>query len=261
MDKNYYNDQYFNSEIFDFDYVPIAEAIMRQYAPASIIEFGCGNGELTKALSKKGASITAIDGYAHPNFNNHDNISFFKIDLNNSVVLKKFLATQNQKFDVAICMEVAEHLNPDVTESLIDSLTSSADVVIFSAAIPGQGGEGHINCRNRVFWHIEFEKRNFLIKDTIRSQIRDELKVARWYALNIVDYVKSLTEPCIEDYRNVVRNLVDSESAATSHFYIANRKLEYKNQLLKMDLIWIAYKCRNIIKRFFRKQINTFDKY
>src|SRR5690242_12854298 len=154
MDKNYYNDQYFNSEIFDFDYVPIAEAIMRQYAPASIIEFGCGNGELTKALSKKGASITAIDGYAHPNFNNHDNISFFKIDLNNSVVLKKFLATQNQKFDVAICMEVAEHLNPDVTESLIDSLTSSADVVIFSAAIPGQGGEGHINCRNRVFWHI-----------------------------------------------------------------------------------------------------------
>ena len=261
MNKNYYTNQYFNSEIFDFDYTPIAEAIKEQYAPGAVIEFGCGNGELTKALSKTGIAVTAIDGYSNPDFTGDDSISFFRIDLNDPIALNNFLADQNQKFDVAICMEVAEHLNPDVSESLVDSLTSIADVVIFSAAIPGQGGDGHINCRSRVFWHIQFENRNFFLKDTLRSQFRDNLSVGRWYALNTLDYVRSSAEPCIEDYRNVVRNLLGSETEAASYFYIANRKLEYKNQLLKMDIIWAAYKCRNIIKKLFGKPINPFNKY
>jgi SAM-dependent methyltransferase len=261
METNYYNKQYFNSAIFEYDYVPVAEAILKQYAPKTVIEFGCGNGELSKALSKAGIAVTAIDGYANPDFGGYDNISFYKIDLNDPTEVGNFLSSQIKTFDVAICMEVAEHLTPAVSESLIDSLTSAADVVIFSAAIPEQDGDGHINCRDRFFWHEQFEKRNFFLKDTIRSQIRDNAAVGRWYALNTVDYVKSSGAPSIQEYRQLVANLVKSESAAASHFYLANRKLEYKNQLLKMDLIWSAYKLRNRIKKFFGKPINPFDKY
>lgn len=258
---SYYDKQYFNSSIFECDYLPIAEAILIQYGPKSIIEFGCGNGELSKAVANAGITVTAIDGYAKPDFSGYDNITFYRIDLNDPITVENFLTIQNQKFDVAICMEVAEHLDPAVSKILIDSLTSAADVVIFSAAVPEQDGEGHINCRSRSFWHEQFEKNNFLLKDSIRSQIRNNEKVGRWYALNTVDYVRSAGNPSIKDYQNLVANLVASESAAASHFYLANRKLEYKNQLLKMDIIWKAYEFRNFIKKLFGKSANSFDKY
>lgn len=258
---NHYNKQYFNSSIFEYDYLPIANAILKQYDPKSIIEFGCGNGGLSKAFSNAGIAVTAIDGYATPDFSGYDNITFYKIDLNDPIALGDFLATQIQKFDLAVCLEVAEHLDPGVSAALIDSLTSAAGVVIFSAAVPEQDGEGHINCRNRSYWHKQFEKNNFLLKDSIRSQIRDNEKVGKWYALNTVDYVRLTGEPSIADYQSLVANLVSSESAAASQFYLANRKLEYKNQLLKMDIIWKAYKFRNFIKKLLGKPTNPFDKY
>lgn len=261
MAHNYYNKKYFTSAIFEYDYIPIAEAILKQYDPKSIIEFGCGNGELSKALAKAGIQVTALDGYSTPDFGGYDNITYYKIDLNDPIALRDFLATQNQKSDVAICLEVAEHLNPGVSAALIDSLTSAADVVIFSAAVPQQDGEGHINCRNRTYWHGQFEKNNFLLKDSIRSQIRDNEEVGKWYALNTVDYVRLNEEPSIADYQGLVANLIASESAAASQFYLANRKLEYKNQLLRMDIIWKAYKFRNFIKKLFGRPANPFDKY
>ena len=76
--SNHYNKTYFGSKIFDYDYKPIAEAIYEAYKPKSIIEFGCGNGELGKAFSGLPISdFVAIDGYAQPDFSKHSNISFY----------------------------------------------------------------------------------------------------------------------------------------------------------------------------------------
>lgn len=256
----YYTSSYFNSEIFDYNYSIIAQAIINEYQPKRVIEFGCGNGELSKALSNAGVEVTAIDAYSTPNFTEYENINFYQVDLNDTDAVMDLLKVTSTKFDLSICMEVAEHLNPDISEFLIQSLTSVADVVVFSAAIPEQDGDGHINCRDRYFWHEQFEKNNFYLKDTIRSQIRNNIKVGRWHALNIVDYVRLTGEPTLQDYRKLVAKLVQSESGAASHFYLANRKLDYKNQLLKMDLIWYAYNFRNLVKKLIGKPINPFDK-
>jgi uncharacterized UPF0146 family protein len=256
-----YNNLYFNSSIFGYNYVPVAEAILNQYNPKSVIEFGCGNGELSKALAKWGIEVTATDGFANPDFGDIDNITFLKIDLNDPESIEKYLTSINGKYDVAICLEVAEHLLPSISEMLICLLTKVSDVVIFSAAIPGQDGEGHINCRSRTFWHEQFEKNNFFLRDSIRSQIRDSADVGIWYALNAVDYVRLTVEPTIEEYKNTISNLVASESAAASQFYVTNRKLEYKNQLLRLDIIWKAYKFRNMLKRLLGKHPNPSDKY
>jgi SAM-dependent methyltransferase len=258
---SHYNNQYFNSSIFEYNYVPVAEAILNQYNPKSVIEFGCGNGELSKILAKTGIEVIAIDGYSNPDFEGYDNITFLKIDLNDPASVEKYLTPINKKYDVAICLEVAEHLHPSVSEPLICLLTRVSDVVIFSAAVPEQDGEGHINSRNRTFWHEQFEKYNFFLRDSIRSQIRDHANVGKWYALNTVDYVRSTVEPTIEEYKKTISNLVASESAASSQYYLSNRKLEYKNQLLRMDIIWKAYKFRNILKKLLGKHSNPFDKY
>lgn len=259
--SNYYNPAYFDSAIFNVDYAPIAKAILKEYHPKTLIEFGCGNGELSKSLSQQDDQIhiTAIDGYATPDFTKHKQIEFKKIDLNEPASVQAYLTSLNKKFDVAICMEVAEHLKPEVSGALIDSMTSVADAVIFSAAVPHQDGEGHINCRNRIFWHQQFEKNNFMLRDTIRSQIRHNPGVAKWYALNTVDYKKAHHPPTIEEYKTLVNNLVESESEASSNFYFVSRGIHYKNHLLQLDIIRQAFRLRNFIKKLVGKKTLSID--
>jgi SAM-dependent methyltransferase len=261
MLNNSYNDHYFNSKIFDYDYAPIANAIKAQYAPKSIIEIGCGNGDLSKLLSREGIAVTAIDGYSAPNFSKDNLITFYKVDLNEAFAVKAFFTSLDRKFDVAICMEVAEHLKPEVSEQLIESLTSVSDVIIFSAAVPEQGGDGHINCRNRLFWHNLFEQNKFFLRDTIRSKIRQNPRVGRWYALNTLDYTRVNSSPTVEDYHNLVTNLIDAESEASSHFYLSNRKLDYKNNLLQLRMIKAAFDFRNFLKKIIGRKTLKHDQF
>ena len=246
---NYYNKKYFDSNIFQYDYESIAKAVIDTYSPKTIIEFGCGNGDLSKAFYKYGVKVMAVDGFAEPDFSGQPGIEFHKIDLNNPDKIKNFCNSLERKFDVAICMEVAEHLKPEVSQSLIGTLTSVADVVIFSAAIPEQDGDGHINCQTRLFWHKLFEQNNFALVDNIRSRIRDNMNVAVWYRLNTVDYVRVKQPLDIPQYQLLVEKLIASESNASSTFYYINRRLEYKEKILNLDIIKGSVKLRNFIKK------------
>ena len=57
--------------------------------------------------------------------------------------------------DLAICLEVAEHLPAESAEPLVRGL-AQAELVLFSAATPGQPGVGHINCQPHTYWHALF---------------------------------------------------------------------------------------------------------
>ena len=106
----YYNQNYFSSSIFQYDYSAIADAIIEQYKPKSIIEFGCGNGELSMAFAARGVLVEAIDGYSSPDFKHYPNIRFSKVDLNNIEDVNIFLSSLGKKFDISMSFEVAEHL-------------------------------------------------------------------------------------------------------------------------------------------------------
>ena len=252
--SNRYHSQYFDSGIFNFDYAPIADAIIKSYQPKTVIEFGCGSGQLSKALAAQGVSIVALDGYATPDFAGFPSIQFYKADLNNPASVKKFLKDLNQSFDLAISMEVAEHLQPEVSEDLIKMMTSVAGAVVFSAAVPEQDGDGHINCQTRSFWHKLFQDNQFQLKDTIRKQIRENPKVGKWYALNTVDYVKIDKPISTDEYQQLINNLVASESEASSNFYYANRRADYKGQLLQFPLVNSAFNFRNFLKKMVGKK-------
>jgi hypothetical protein len=244
-----YNSKYFKQQIFNCDYRLIAEAIVQQYNPQSVIEFGCGKGDLSRAFASMGLSVFAFDGYANPDFYELENITFAKVDFNGTLALKTHLAALKRKFDVAICLEVAEHLDPSVSSELIEVITSVSDVVIFSAAVPGQGGDGHINCRSREFWYDQFTKNNFEIADTIRVRLRGKDDVAVWYRLNVIDYVKRNVNVFSPEISQLVRRLIASESEASSAFYRAQKKYELRHQLLIMQPFRFVFWLRNMIKK------------
>ena len=87
--------------------------------------------------------------------------------------------------DIVICLEVAEHLPVGKEEALVDYLTACSERVLFSAAVPGQGGVGHINCRPHDFWLELFQKRGYTVYDSIRPQILNKIEIPYWYRQNL----------------------------------------------------------------------------
>jgi hypothetical protein len=76
--------------------------------------------------------------------------------LNVLVPLDRKAVERMARWDVVLCLEVAEHLRPEDGPLFIEVLSNLAPVVIFSAAVPGQGGEGHVNCQEKAYWQQQF---------------------------------------------------------------------------------------------------------
>jgi hypothetical protein len=95
----------------------------------------------------------------------------------------------NRRFDLAICLEVAEHLSGGRAASLVDDLCALSDCVLFSAAIPGQGGTNHINEQRQSYWAALFAERHFSLCDVVRPRIWNSRAVEWWYKQNAFLYV------------------------------------------------------------------------
>lgn len=97
---------------------------------------------------------------------------------------------ETARFDLAVCVECAEHLSPDRGPPLVEWLTGVADCVVFSAAIPGQGGKGHRNLRVPSYWSELFRQRGFVRRDVLRRSLVGDMSVPWWYRQNLVLYTK-----------------------------------------------------------------------
>jgi len=95
------------------------------------------------------------------------------------------------RFDLAMSLEVAEHLPPASAPVLVDSLVSHAPVVMFSAAIPFQGGEHHVNEQWPEYWASLFHERGFWVVDCLRREIWSHPAVNWWYAQNLLLFVEA----------------------------------------------------------------------
>lgn len=94
-----------------------------------------------------------------------------------------------RKFDLVQCLEVAEHIVADCAATLVDNLTKHSDLVLFSAAPPGQGGEYHVNEQPYDYWRAIFKERGYVALDAVRPELSGDANVAVWYRHNVVLYV------------------------------------------------------------------------
>lgn len=154
---------------------------------SSAIDLGCGVGTWLYTLQNLGANnICGIDG----NWVNKELLmipskSFIEHDFNKNATI-----SIKDTFDLAISLEVAEHLTESSSESFIQLLTELSEVVLFSAAIPYQGGIGHINLRWPIYWIKLFEEREFIPLDIVRKKIWNDENIPYWYRQNILLFVK-----------------------------------------------------------------------
>ena len=154
--------------------------ILEGRLPSSLLDVGCGLGVWLKAALDIGiADIYGVDGVAIKSENLFVPPEMFRqIDLSKEWNL-------NRKFDVVICLEVAEHLDIKFAPMFIESLTKHSDYIVFAAACPDQNGQNHINCQWSNYWQNIFNNLGFSCSDEMRWKIWDESDIEPWYRQNI----------------------------------------------------------------------------
>jgi SAM-dependent methyltransferase len=158
--------------------------------PSSIVDVGCGTGSWIKAAEELG--VTDAIGIDAPHVERtlleFSQDSFIAHDL--SVALRL-----DRTFDVALCLEVGEHLPRGSASVLVETLVRLAPVVLFSAAVPGQGGTSHTNEQWPEYWAKIFARHDYLAYDVVRSQIWRDDRVRYFYAQNALLYVRAAAAP------------------------------------------------------------------
>lgn len=99
----------------------------------------------------------------------------------------------HRRFDLAISLEVAEHLPTANADGFVQTLTGLADVVLFSGAIPGQGGTHHVNEQWQDWWAKRFLSVGYVAHDLIRPAIWNASQIPVWYRQNVLLYAKQGT--------------------------------------------------------------------
>jgi SAM-dependent methyltransferase len=155
------------------------------FQPLSILDVGCGSGTWLKACHELGSkTLFGLDGeWNSQSFMIDPDINFQGIDLNRSFSVPT-------KVDMAINLEVAEHLEPSTGLQLVKCLVEASDVILFSAAYTGQGGYGHINERPHSYWAQLFAAHDFVPFDLFRPVFWDNEEIFMWYRQNIFLYVR-----------------------------------------------------------------------
>jgi SAM-dependent methyltransferase len=162
--------------------VPI---LQRCFAPRSVVDVGCGEGAWCDAFLRHGAQrVVGLDWL--PGYELGRTIRTRSGAEITMVDLEEALGPPRATFDLALCLEVAEHLSPGRADSLVRDLCSLAPVVVFSAAVPGQGGQGHVNEQWPREWAQRFLKQDRLVTGRLRDVFADDGDIEPWYRHNMI---------------------------------------------------------------------------
>jgi len=158
-----------------------AHRVLELVPARSVVDLGCGTGAWLAALMAAGvADVLGVDGGWVPasmlkippdRFVEHDLTTPFTLD---------------RRYDLALCIEVAEHLPGADADRLVGELTAAAPVVLFSAAVPGQGGTSHVNEQWPDYWAALFERHHYVVLDALRPAIWRDARLPSYLRQNVL---------------------------------------------------------------------------
>jgi hypothetical protein len=143
-----YNDWFFEEEgaVAKRSAEVVIPWVLAETGAKTVIDIGCGVGAWLAVAKAEGCEVLGADGFAPDHMLLIDESEFRRVNIP---------CAFSAHWDLAICLEVAEHLPESASEHLVFELRQ-APTVLFSAATPGQPGIGHINCQPHEFWHDLF---------------------------------------------------------------------------------------------------------
>ena len=183
----------YSSEFFDYidtgsraSARTVSGLLLGQLKIDSLLDVGSGHGAWAAEWLRAGvADIAAVDGdYVKAEQLTIPVDKFIAHDLTQPLDLKR-------RFDLVQSLEVAEHISAEHAEGFIDNLVRHGDVILFSAAVPNQGGEHHVNEQPPQYWRELFARRGYSVFDWLRPQIVDHREVKAWYRFNTFLYANA----------------------------------------------------------------------
>ncbi|MFH0341650.1 MAG: class I SAM-dependent methyltransferase [Chromatiales bacterium] len=163
----------------------IADSILLDLQPKTAVDVGCGTGALLKTLQERGCEVFGLEySEAALEYSRARGLDVLKFDLERDIF------KDDRTFDVAISMEVAEHLPQKIADRYVELLTRLSSIVVFTAAPPGQGGLDHVNEQPPSYWFSKFQARDFNHDGDLSERWRNSWKatgvMADWYYKNLM---------------------------------------------------------------------------
>jgi ubiquinone/menaquinone biosynthesis C-methylase UbiE len=230
----------------------ISELVGALFEPSNMIDIGCGDGVWSKTFLNDfpKIAVTAVDlPEAQFKFLSRDskNISIVRRNFEQEVNLP------DEVYDLAICVEVLEHLELQTAEKIMDYIATHSRFAIVSGATRGQGGTHHINENDQDYWVDSMRKRGMVAFDVVRPKLQKKDGIPSYYKNNIFLYIgtdltqdhsanqilqklESLPSFDFQDTRNIFLRVIHYLLRNVSPSYItsiARMKSKFKNSIMK----------------------------
>lgn len=174
--------------------VRLVEYIGQFMKPSKYIDFGCSTGLYLREVKRQLYDITSIGfEFSKDAVNMALCKDVIEFDLTNSLTIKK------ENNTLGLCLEVLEHIDDSNWKPVLENITKLSDIIIFSAAIPGQGGTGHINCRYKIDWIYRFYTLGWIIDLDKTNHMLNHMKNGYhmgWFSQNAMVLVKAENQKC-----------------------------------------------------------------
>lgn len=174
-------------DVIDFDRIEqeeapfaarLAEWIATTLKPQRVNDLGCGPGIYVEAMRRQGLDAVGYDVDERIDGKEH--------------LIRQSLLDLDSPAEATICLEVAEHIDAALADDVVASAvrnTAPGGVLIWTAAQPGQGGEGHINCQPKAYWAARFLDAGMVADPELHEQLLNFARAGEhmgWFVQNLL---------------------------------------------------------------------------
>jgi len=164
------------------------EKLFNLIQPRTVLDVGCNRGYWLHEFKARGCDVIGID--------------LLPYDHNFRIKPTEYVRANVPTFDgiidteLTVCVEVAEHIDARYADHVMELLTGKAKACLFSAATPGQGGDGHVNEQPDEYWRGKFLARGWERSEDFHKWTEDgggpkPDGVYWWYHRNIRLYMST----------------------------------------------------------------------